>query len=342
VTLYNGTAKVGTGIAGADGAWSITSTQLSAGVRSITVKATDIAGNISAASPVLAVTIDKTIARPARPDLVATSDSGVSSTDNLTNVATPEFTGTAEAGSLVTLLDGTTAIGSALATAAGSWAITAAPLADGVHAIAATATDIAGNVSLTSTALAVTIDTTAPDAPAFAAGNATSVSGTGEARATVSLLDSGSVIGTATVGSTGNWNMKFLAANSPRELSVVATDRAGNTGAPTSGMVLLGTAAADTLAGGAADDLYIGGAGADVFAFASGFGHDIIADFAPTGTAHGIIAFSGIGALGSFADVLSHASTVGTGTMITADGSDSLMLNGVALTRLTAADFTFA
>ena len=44
---------------------------------------------------------------PAAPDLVAASDSGVSSTDNITNVTTPTFTGTAEAGSTVTLYDGT-------------------------------------------------------------------------------------------------------------------------------------------------------------------------------------------------------------------------------------------
>ncbi len=341
VTLYNGTTKVGTGIAGADGTWSITASKLAAGVRSITVKATDIAGNLGAASPVLAVTIDTTIARPARPDLVASSDSGVSATDNLTNITTPDFTGTAEAGSLVTLLDGTTAIGSAIAAPTGTWTITAAPLADGTHAIAAIATDTAGNVSLASVALAVTIDTTAPPAPVFVAGTASSVSGTGEAGATVTLLDSGTIVGTATIGATGSWNLKFLAAGSPRALSTTATDRAGNTGAPTSGMVLLGTAGADTLAGGTADDIFIGGAGVDLYAFQPGSGHDIIADFAPTGTAHDIISFHGISALSSFADVLSHASAVGTGVVIAFDAENSLTLNNVTPTRLTAADFTF-
>ena len=43
---------------------------------------------------------------PSVPDLTAASDSGSSSTDNITKITTPTFTGTAEAGALVTLLEG--------------------------------------------------------------------------------------------------------------------------------------------------------------------------------------------------------------------------------------------
>ena len=101
-------------------------------------------------------------AAPVAPDLLAVSDSGVSDTDNITNVAMPTFTGTAETGSMVTLFDGTTVIGTDVATA-GQWIITVqSALANGTHSMTATAADKAGNVSAASGALPVTVDTPIP------------------------------------------------------------------------------------------------------------------------------------------------------------------------------------
>jgi hypothetical protein len=79
------------------------------------------------------------VAASSTPDLVAASDSGTSSTDNITKVVTPTFTGTADAGSTVTLLDGTTVIGTGAAAADGTWTITSSVLASGTHSIAAEA-----------------------------------------------------------------------------------------------------------------------------------------------------------------------------------------------------------
>ena len=173
-----------------------------------------MAGNLSAASAALAVTIDTTApAAPSAPDLVAASDSGVSNTDNITNVTKPTFTGTAEAGSTVTLYDGTTAVGTGVATRPGLWTITTSTLANGIRSITAKATDVAGNVSAASAALSVTIDTTAPAAPTtldLATASDTGVSttdnitnvttptftGKAEAGSTVTLLDGTTVIGT--------------------------------------------------------------------------------------------------------------------------------------------------
>jgi len=60
------------------------------------LSAVDAAGNESALSPGLSVTIDTAApAAPAAPDLQAASDTGVSSTDNITNDATPTFDVTA-------------------------------------------------------------------------------------------------------------------------------------------------------------------------------------------------------------------------------------------------------
>jgi gliding motility-associated-like protein len=137
------------------------------GTASITVAAatyTDIAGNNGGAGTTPALTFDTSNpAAPSAPVLATASDSGVSGSDNITNVTTPVFTGTAEAGSTVTLYDtdGTTVIGTGIATG-GNWSITASTLAPGVHTVTAKATDPAGNVSPVSTGLAVTIDTTIP------------------------------------------------------------------------------------------------------------------------------------------------------------------------------------
>jgi hypothetical protein len=154
VTLYDGTRVIGTGVA-TTGTWTITAATMAAGTHGITAKAADAAGIVSAASGALSITIDNTApAIPSAADLIAASDTGVSSTDNITNIANPTFTGAAEAGSTVTLFDGTTVIGAGMATA-GTWTITSATLAAGTHGISATATDPAGNTSGVSNPLTI-------------------------------------------------------------------------------------------------------------------------------------------------------------------------------------------
>ena len=82
----------------AGGNWAFTSPLLADGLHSISATATDAAGNTSAASTQLSLTIDTGApAAPGEPDLDATSDTGVSDTDNLTANNTPAFSGTAEA-----------------------------------------------------------------------------------------------------------------------------------------------------------------------------------------------------------------------------------------------------
>ena len=137
------------------------------GTASITVTAgsyTDTAGNTGGAGVTPALSFD-TLApnAPSAPVMTAASDTGTSSSDNITRNTTPTFTGTAEAGATVTLYDsnGTTVLGSAVATG-GNWSITATALSEGTHTVTARATDSAGNVGARSTGLAVTIDTAAP------------------------------------------------------------------------------------------------------------------------------------------------------------------------------------
>ena len=83
VTLFDGATSVGSGQADASGLWSVTTSALAAGGHAISAKATDLAGNVSAASGALSVTIDTAApVTPSVPDLAAASDSGASDTDN--------------------------------------------------------------------------------------------------------------------------------------------------------------------------------------------------------------------------------------------------------------------
>ena len=133
---FNSSTVIGSGQADAAGAWSIATNALAAGVHVIAAKATDVAGNVSVASAPLSVTIDVTApGTPSTPDLTLASDSGASKIDNITNVVKPIFTGVADPNTTVTLLDGTTAVGTGLADAFGNWSVATAALADGDHAI---------------------------------------------------------------------------------------------------------------------------------------------------------------------------------------------------------------
>jgi hypothetical protein len=114
-------------------------------------------------------------AKPPAPDLTDASDSGVSHTDNITNVAASTFSGTVEPGTTVRLYDsdGSTVIGTGAADAqTGAYTITSSALSQGTHHVTVTATDASNNTSVHSDALDVTIDTTAP-APMLTAADAT-------------------------------------------------------------------------------------------------------------------------------------------------------------------------
>ncbi len=148
------------------GNWSFTpGSALSEATHSLTATAEDAAGNQSTGSPALSVTIDTTApAAPGAPDLAATSDTGDSDSDDLTNDATPTLTGTAEADAEIEIVsDQAGSLGTATADGAGAWSFTpGAALSDAVHGLTAKATDAAGNASGGSSPLSVTVDTAAP------------------------------------------------------------------------------------------------------------------------------------------------------------------------------------
>jgi hypothetical protein len=167
VQLYaDGTA---TGSAGtcSGGTVTLTAATLAEGVHNITAQQTDLAGNLSAMSGPLTVTIDTTApAAPDNLDMTAATDTGISNSDNITNNQTPQFTVTCENGAYVQLFTDNpaagTATGSAVACSGGTATLTAATLPSGTNNITVRQTDAAGNQSVASGALAVTVDTTAP------------------------------------------------------------------------------------------------------------------------------------------------------------------------------------
>jgi large repetitive protein len=250
VKLFEGATLLGTATA-TGGVWSITSSTLGEGAHNLTATATDAAGNISVLSSALGITIDSVApGAPGGLTLAPASDSGTAG-DNITSDTTPTITGTAEAGSSVTLKEGSTVLGTATATG-GTWSITSSALGDGSHNLTATAADAAGNVSVVSSALVLTIDTTAPAAPASltlapASDSGTAgdhitndttptITGTAEAGSTVTLKEGATVVGTATATG-GVWSItSSTLGEGAHSLTATATDAAGNISALSSAL----------------------------------------------------------------------------------------------------------
>jgi len=198
-------------------------------------------------------------AAPSAPDLAAASDSGVSSTDDITNDTTPTFEGTAEANAIVRLYADGEEVGSATADENGNWSVTGSTLAEGVHAFTARAEDAAGNLGAASAALGVTLDATVPTAastPDLATAadsgnsstdevtNATSLTftGTAGANATVTLLIGGVDTGVSvTADDVGNYSIVYDASglsDGDYTFSSRASDAAGNTSTASGGLTV--------------------------------------------------------------------------------------------------------
>ena len=114
----------------------------------------------------MAVTID-TFAPTAPVVTGINPDTGSSSTDGITTATSFLVNGTAESNSTVTVFDGGTALGTAIANSSGAWSFNVAgPLAPGsTHFYTAKAADLAGNVSAVSGAFKVVIDSSGPTIP---------------------------------------------------------------------------------------------------------------------------------------------------------------------------------
>lgn len=232
-----------------DGAWSVTATL------------TDPAGNTSTASSALPLTIDSTGPTGLAPDLLAGSDLGSSSTDNVTSDGTPTITVPGQATGDVITVTASKAGSPDVActyTVGASTNCTLGTLADGIWNITASVTDPAGNTGTTQS-LPITIDTSAPSAPSgldLAASSDTGASSTDNATSdttptmsaaggqsgdtvtiTATKAGSPSVSCTYTVGSATSCDLPAL-ADGTWSVSATLTDPAGNTSGPSTPLSL--------------------------------------------------------------------------------------------------------
>lgn len=163
IRVYDGETLLGQTDVQADGTWRFTPTEeLAEGAHTLTATATDLVGNLSAATPAVNFIID-TIA-PTAPTLGAVADDvgavqGALTHGDTTDDSTPTLSGTAEAGSSVVIKDNGIALGKVTADAEGHWSYTpTTPLAGGEHTLTITATDAAGNTSAPSAEFSLALD----------------------------------------------------------------------------------------------------------------------------------------------------------------------------------------
>ncbi|KZR72726.1 SBBP repeat-containing protein [Prochlorococcus marinus] len=103
-----------------------------------------INSQLLAESSTVQINDTSTTAPPSTPDLIATSDSGISNSDDITNDNTPSFSGTAKAGTSIELFADGISLGSSITDNNSNWAYTVPndnPLADGSIAITSTSTE---------------------------------------------------------------------------------------------------------------------------------------------------------------------------------------------------------
>jgi hypothetical protein len=326
ITLYDSdgvTAFVPTGLADDKGFWSIAVVGvLDDGFHEITAVATLPGQTPSAHSPPLAVVVDTAPPDPpTAPDLPAAQDTGMSATDGITSKQVLQLTGHTEPNAIVTLYNSvaepppsmvvhySTSLGFTVAGADGSYTLTSTALPDGSYNLVVTATDVAGNVSMPSGATAITVDSTAPAAPAaptLSPGTDTGASrsdglteddspvvvGTTEANATVELFDGAKMVGKATADGTGAYAITSDKLDEgAHALTVKAVDAAGNVSAASAPLnMAIDTTAPDATVTPTNNDL---GAGSVPFAvhFSEAVSGVTVEDFAllATGTVIGSV-----------------------------------------------------
>ncbi|KQM73858.1 BapA/Bap/LapF family large adhesin [Sphingomonas sp. Leaf20] len=208
---------LGTGTAGADGAFTVRIAPAQANGETLSVTVSDAGGNVSPATVVTA----PDITAPALPVAQIDGDGGT-------------VAGTGEPGATITVRDATdTVIGTAIVAADGSYSVTLTPAQTNAETVRVSQVDAAGNVSASASVVAP--DFTAPAQPsATIAGDGASVSGTGEPGAAILITGAtGATLGTAVVAGDGSYTAPLDPAQANGEaLRVVQTDAAGNASAP--------------------------------------------------------------------------------------------------------------
>ncbi|MBC3483523.1 BapA/Bap/LapF family large adhesin [Pseudomonas sp. SWRI77] len=223
---------IGTGLVAANGSFTLTLDNAQLNAQHLSVTQTDAGNNTSTA---VAVTAPDFTPPPA-PTTLALAATGL------------QLTGNAEAGSTVTVRDAAgNVLGTAVAGSNGTFQVTLNSAQTNGQTVQVTATDAAGNVSPAAPYTAA--DTTPPAVVTnlAVAANGATLTGTGEANATVTVrAPDGSVLGTATVGADGHFSVALSpAAITGESLSVVQADAAQNV-SPAQTVTAPGVLAPDT------------------------------------------------------------------------------------------------
>ena len=246
--IFNGNTLLGTTLVGIDGAWRFTLTADLGANNTLSAKQTDAAGNASASSAVLNVAYNASATLPVIA-LKSSSDTGVVG-DGITANSTPTLEGLgAASGDTITLYNGSTQLGSAVADGTGKWAVSpSASLVDGAYTLTVKNTTTAATVG----SLKVLIDTTQDAAPAglkLALDSDTGSLNDGMARfanpvlegtgatagATVRILEGTALVGQAQADGAGNWRVQTVAlSDGTHSLKAVQVDAAGNVSAASS------------------------------------------------------------------------------------------------------------
>jgi uncharacterized repeat protein (TIGR01451 family) len=220
-----------TTVPAATGAWGVV-LPLADGPHQARARARDLAGNVSAWSASSAFTLD-TVA-PAQPFLDPIASP--------TTAATIDVSGTAEAGSTVTILRDGTSVGTVVAT--GGTFHLVVTMGEGTFVFTTTAADAAGNTATGQNARTVVIDRTAPAAPVLdplvTPTNAVSVLVTGhaEAGATVTVFRGGAPVGTV-VATGGVFALSVPVAEGSSTFTATAADAASNVSGPSNAVSVL-------------------------------------------------------------------------------------------------------
>jgi hypothetical protein len=208
VTISLDGTMAGIAIANRMGLWAIIpALALNEGGHQLIATATDVAGNVSSFSGGRSVVVDTV---PPSAPVVSTASR---SKDNR-----PTYSGTAEAGSTVTVLVDGTVVGTiVVANATGEWVFDQpAEVVDGIHTVRARATDPGGNTGPDSNSSTFTVDTTEPAAPVVTTpanrakthDNRPNYSGTTEAGSTVTVFVDGTEVGATNADDSGKWNLQ--------------------------------------------------------------------------------------------------------------------------------------
>lgn len=229
VVIIDNGKEIGSATADGNGDWSFTpDTSLPDGNHAVVVVVVDPDGEQSAPSDPVIVVVDTVAPAPATGTLNDDAGEivGPIADNSVTDDNTPTFNGKAEPGSVVTVSDNGTVIGSAAVDGDGNWNFTpSTPLDDGSHSFNTVVTDDAGNVSVPSESIDFTVDTSgsmvsiqsvtddvAPIVGDVANNGYTNdalptLNGMATANSTVNIYDNGVKIASTTSDAAGKWSV---------------------------------------------------------------------------------------------------------------------------------------